>query len=143
MKKQFSTHWKASRRKSKQRKYLLNSSYTVKHKLMSANLSKELRKKYGKRSFPARKGDEVLIMRGKFKGKKGKISKINTLKMKASIEGIQVARKDGTKVNLYFYPSKLQITALSLDDKKRIKAIERNTNNKVEKKIKTIENKNK
>ena len=43
---------------------------------MSVNLSKELRKKHGKRNAPVRKGDVVKIMRGKFKGKKGKIIEV-------------------------------------------------------------------
>jgi large subunit ribosomal protein L24 len=126
MKKQFSTSWKASKRKSKQRKYRFAATHTVKHEFMSANLSKELRKKYGRRNFPVRKGDEVLVMRGKFKGKKGKVAKVNMKKLKASIEGIQIARKDGTKVNVYFQPSKMQIQALNTEDKERLKALERN-----------------
>ena len=57
MKKQFSTQWNASKQPRKQRKYLANAPLHKRHKFMSANLIKELRKKYGKRNFPVRKGD--------------------------------------------------------------------------------------
>ena len=63
---------------------------------MCSNLSKELRKKYGKRSFPVRKGDEVKIMRGKSKGKTGKISVVESAKYRVAIENVQRKKKDGT-----------------------------------------------
>ena len=89
MKRAFSKSWKASRQTRKQRKYLANAPLHLKRKMISSHLNKELRKKYGKRSIPIRKGDEVKVMRGKFKGKTGKISIVNIKKQKVAIEGIQ------------------------------------------------------
>ena len=86
---------------------------------MSANLSKELRKKYGKRNIPLRKGDTVKVMRGKFKKKTGKIITIYTKKMKVEIENMQLKKQDGSKANVKFNPSFLQVTELNLEDKKR------------------------
>jgi large subunit ribosomal protein L24 len=57
-----------SKKPSKQRKAMYQAPLHRKHKLFSAHLSKELRKQWNKRSLPVRKGDEVKIMRGKFKG---------------------------------------------------------------------------
>ena len=93
---------------------------------MSANLSKDLRKKYSRRSFPLRKDDNVKIMIGEFKKKTGKISSVDLKKLRVSIEGIQRTKKDGSKVNVWFSPSNLQIKELNLEDKERIRAIERN-----------------
>ena len=59
------------------------------------------------------------------KGKKGKIAGIDLKRARVWIEGIQKQKKDGTKVNVYFKPSKLQILELNLDDKKRILSLER------------------
>ena len=101
---------------------------------MSANLSKELRTKYGKRSFPIRKGDEVKVMTGASKKKTGKINTINRMKKKVAIEGLQKQKKDGTKINIWFDASNLQIQKLDLGDKKRIKALERKEIKKAEKK---------
>lgn len=138
MKKKFSTAWNSSKQVRKQRKYLANAPLHLKRKMMSANLNAELKKKYGKRSFPVRKGDEIKIMRGKFKGKKGKISEIQVMKMRVVIEGIQRKKNDGTKVNVFFNSSNLQIQKLNLDDKKRIKSLERKTPEKKIMKVETI-----
>lgn len=121
MKNKFSTHWLSSVQPRKQRKYLAEAPLHIKRKILSANLSKELRKIHGKRSIEVRKGDEVKIMRGKFSKKQGKISSINRKKMKLAIEGIQIQKKDGTKVNVWLHASKLQVISLLLDDKRRIK----------------------
>ena len=47
--------WIASKQPRKQRKYLANAPIHIKKKMAGANLSKELRKKYGKRSMTLRK----------------------------------------------------------------------------------------
>jgi large subunit ribosomal protein L24 len=120
MKQQFSASWVSSKLPRKQRKYVANSPLHTKHRFLSANLSKELRKKYGKRNLPLRKGDEVLVMRGNLKKKKAKVSKINLRKCFVYLEGLQRTKKDGAKVNVSFHPSILQIQTLNTEDKKRI-----------------------
>ncbi len=123
MKSEFSTSWTGSRQVRKQRKYRYNSPLHIKHRFLSANLSKELRKKHGKRSVPLRKGDEVLVMRGSFKKKKGKIDSIDLKRSRIIVDGINKKKKDGSKVRIYLQPSNLQITSLSLEDKERIKKL--------------------
>ena len=93
--------------------------------MMACGLSKELKKKYDKQTIGLRKGDEVRIMRGEFKGKKGKISDVILKKLKVNIEGMQRSKKDGTKVNVIFDPSNLQIIELNLEDKRRIAIVNR------------------
>lgn len=126
MKKKFSVEWNSSKQPRKQRKYRANAPLHIKHTFMSANLAKLLRKKYNKRSFELKEGDMVKVMRGKFKTKTGKISIVNLKKLKVTIEGIQTQKKDGTKINVFFHPSNLQITELNLGDKEREKALNRN-----------------
>jgi len=121
MKQEFSTAWEGSKQVRKQRKYRHNAPLHRKDNFLSANLSKELRMKYGKRNVPIRKGDEVLIMRGKFRKKKGKILIVDKKRTRVTVEGIDRSKVDGTKVSVYFDPSALQIEALNLDDKKRLK----------------------
>lgn len=120
MKKEFSTQWNASIQPRKQRKYIFNAPLHTKHKFLSANLSKSLREKYGKRNLPLRKGDEVLVMRGSFAKKKAKVTSVDLKNSRIVLEGIQRAKKDGSKVNVFFRPNILQIQTLNLDDKKRI-----------------------
>jgi len=143
MKSKFSTSWQSSTQPRKQRKYIANAPLHLRHKFLSANLSKELRKKYAKRSLPLRKGDEVLIMRGSFKKKKAKITEVNLVKSLVALENVQRTKRDGTKVNVFLHPSNLQIINLTLDDKERLNALNKNKP-KDEKKIesKPKENKN-
>ena len=120
MKQKFSAKWKGSKQRRKQKKYRANAPLHLRRKMISANLKKDLRAKYG-RNLTVRKGDTVKIMKGKFKGKTGKINNVDLKNLKISVEGIQVQKKDGTKVNVHFSPSKVQIQELNLDDKKRLK----------------------
>nr|AJS11625.1 50S ribosomal protein L24P [uncultured archaeon] len=128
MKKKFNTSWKSSKQPRKQRKYLANAPLHIKKKFVSVNLSKELRKKYGKRNIPVKKGDSVKIMNGKFKDKQGKVTKVNLNKSKIIIEGLQIKKQDGSKVNIYLQPSNMQIIELNLEDKKRSKSLESGIN---------------
>ena len=126
MKKKFSKHWKASSQPRKQRKYLANAPLHIRKKMLSANLSKDLRKTHGRRNITLRKGDLVKIMRGKFKGKQGKITEVKTKLSKVYVEGIQVKKQDGSKANISLKPSNLQIIELNTSDKKRLKRIIKN-----------------
>src|SRR3990172_7494735 len=119
-KNKFSTSWRTSKRPGKQRKYKARMPMHLRRKLLGANLSKELRKKYGKRSMPLKKGDVVKVMRGKFSKKTGKIIAVNGKRLKVEIEGLQIKKQDGSKANIRFTPSILQITELNTEDKKRI-----------------------
>ena len=125
MKSKFSNYWKSSKQPRKQRKYRYNILMHLVKKTISTNLSKDLRKKYGKRNIPLKKGDEVLIMRGSFKGKKEKVTKVLPKKNKVYLTNIHNIRKDGTKTFYPINPSNLQITELNVDDKMRKQLIER------------------
>ena len=121
MKRKFSTHWNSSSQPRKQRKYIANAPLHLKRKFLGVNLSKELRKKYGRRNIIVRKGDEVKVMGGKFKGKHGKITMVYTKKGKVTVENMQIKKQDGSKANVKIHPSNLQIIELNLTDKKRMK----------------------
>lgn len=113
-----------SKNPSKQRARLHNNKPHQKNKLLSVNLSKELRKGYKKRSLRVREGDKVKVLRGNFKGKNGKVSKVDTNKTRVYVDGVEHIKKDGTKIPQHFHPSTLSITSLNLEDKKRKKKLE-------------------
>ncbi len=119
MKRSFSVSWKASKQPRKQRKYIANAPLHLKKKFISVNLSRELRKKYGKRNVPVKKGDKVKVMKGKFRGRTGKVTVVELKNSKVRIEGIQVKKQDGSKVDVKLQPSNLQIIELNLEDRKR------------------------
>lgn len=108
----------------------------LKRKFVSVNLSKELRKKEGKRNIPIRKNDKVKICRGKFKGKEGKILEVNLKKSKVIIEGIQVKKMDGSKANVKMQPSNLQIIELTERRSKQIKENKKNEKETIKKDVK-------
>lgn len=125
MKKNFSLSWKSSKQPRKQRKYAHNAPLHIKKRFISSHLAKELRTKYNKRSIGLKKGDKVKIMRGNYKGKTGKIEKIDIKKSCVFITGIEIIKKDGSKMLCSFNPSNLLISELNLDDKKRQQILDR------------------
>ena len=125
MKKKFSGSWKSSKQPRKQRKYRANAPLHVKHKLMGAHLSAELRKKHGKRAMGVRKEDKVKVMRGQFKGHVGKVDRVDVKREKVYVRGVEITKKDGTKAFMPIHASNLMIIELSLGDKKRAEALKR------------------
>lgn len=121
MKKKFSTKWKGSIQPRKQRKYRHNAPLHIKGKFINVHLDKELAKKHSIRRIRLRVGDKVKIMRGKFKGKEGKIDMIALKNSKAIITGIEISKKEGSKTKPLIHASNLLIIELNLDDKKRLK----------------------
>ncbi len=142
MKQTFSPQWKASIQPRKQRKYRARAPWFIKRKLLSASLSKDLRKQYDRRSFPLRTGDSITILRGEFRGKGGKIARLDYKHLRAYIEGLFRTKKDGSKVGVSVHPSQVRITNLVLDDTKRKRALERKKNRPT-KKVKEEKNKDK
>ena len=125
MKTKFSSSWIKSKQPRKQRKYRHNAPLHIKQKFVSVHLSKELRKKYSKRSMNLRKGDSIKVARGKFKNKTGKVDEVSVKKTSVYINGIEIVKKDGTKARHPIHPSNLIITDIGMDDKMRGKIIER------------------
>jgi large subunit ribosomal protein L24 len=99
---------------------------------MTANLSKELRKKYGRRNLGIRKNDKVKIMAGEFRNKEGKVTAVLLKKGKITIEGIQRKKRDGSKVDVKINPSNVQIIEADISDKKRGIIIKKEINIKQE-----------
>ncbi len=123
--KHFSRVWKSSAKPRKQRKYRSSAPLHIKQKLSHSHLSKDLRKKYGKRSTGLRKGDKVKVMRGQFRKHEGKVEGIDIKGTRVLVSGVESAKKDGTKKLLRLHPSNLMITEMNLDDKLRQKILER------------------
>ncbi|MFO8016410.1 MAG: 50S ribosomal protein L24 [Candidatus Woesearchaeota archaeon] len=117
--KEWSNSWKSSRNPRKQRKYLYNAPFHARNSMAGCHLSPELRNKHGRRSLPLRSGDKVKVMRGSSRNKTGKIDMVDTKKLRATIEGIEITKKDGSKVKPSFRISNLMITEPELSDKRR------------------------
>lgn len=117
--KDFSKTWKSSKKPRKQRKYRLGAPLHIKQRFAHTHLSKDLRKKYGKRSIGLRKGDKVKVMCGQFRKHEGKVERIDLKNTSVFVNGIDITKKDGTKKLVALHPSNLIITELNLDDRLR------------------------
>ena len=103
---------------------IYRATFHTKSKQLGSALSKDLHKKYGKRSVRVIEGDSVTILRGEFKGVDGKVSKISTQKSGVAIEGIKKEKTKGDKFDVYIHTSNLVVTSLNTDDKWRMKSLE-------------------
>lgn len=109
----------SSRRKNRKAHFSAHSE--ARRKLMSANLSKELQARHGVRSMPIRKDDEVMITRGFYKAREGKVVACFRKKFVVHIERITREKVNGAQVPVGIQPSNLVITKLKLDKDRKAK----------------------
>ena len=103
---------------------IYQATFQTRSKQLGSNLSKDLQKKYGKKSVRALEGDSITISRGEFKGVDGKIAKVSTEKSSVTIDGIKKEKTKGDKFDVYIHTSNLVITSLNTSDKWRIAKLE-------------------
>ena len=116
-------HQIASKRRA-QRKLQLGAPSSVKRKLMSSHLNKSLRDQYKIRSLPIKRGDEVKILKGKAKGKTGKVVQVYRKRNVIYVDKVQRDKQNGQTVFLPIKPSYCLIEKL-LINKDRTKTIEK------------------
>ncbi|MBY6294258.1 50S ribosomal protein L24 [Nanohaloarchaea archaeon H01] len=120
----WSKEWNSSTNPSKQRKYRENAPLHVKDKLVSANVSHELRDELGTRNIKIRTGDRAKVMRGDKSGAEGIINNIDRENSIIYIDGIENERNDGSKQQKALRPSNVQIVALNVEDPDRLEKYE-------------------
>ncbi len=125
MKTTYAASWKASVQPRKQRKFRLNAPLHIRASFMGAHLSKELRQTLGARSAVVREGDTVKVVRGQHKGKTGKVRTVLRVRQKLVIEGVEVSKRDGSKMPVPVNPSNVIIIDVVQSDKKRTKRSKR------------------
>ena len=99
--------------------------------------------------MPLKKDDEIVVKRGKYKSKIGKIVAVQIDKSTVHIEGIKEKKGNGQEYMVPIHASNLQIIKLNLENprrvdktirkKKTIKKPEKKTERKVTSKIKKEE----
>ena len=114
---------------------IYQATYQTKSKQLGSALSKDLQKKYGKRSVRVVEGDNVTIVRGEFKGVDGKVSKISPQKSSVAIEGIKKEKTKGDKFDVYIHTSNLVVTSLNSEDGWRMAKLEGKDPKKQPKKV--------
>ena len=120
---------------------LFQATLQTRSKQMGSALSKDLQKKYGKKSARIVEGDSIKIVRGEFKGVDGKVAKISTQKSSVAIDGVKKEKTKGDKFDVYIHTSNLVITSLNTSDKWRMAKLQGKDPRKQPKETTTKENK--
>src|SRR5512137_1774093 len=115
-----------SKQARKQRKRQHNAPEHLRRKMVASHLSDGLMKQYNRRSALVIVGDTVMVMRGdeKVRNIEGKVTDVNTRTGKVVIEGITIAKADGTLKERPVHASNLVITKLNLTDPWRKEKLE-------------------
>ena len=72
------------------------------------------------RSIPIRKDDEVKIIRGKFKGREGKVSSVYRRKFVIYVERVTKDKASGATAHIGIDPSNVVITKLKMDKDRKL-----------------------
>ena len=110
----------SSKKPSTTRKLLGTLAAHSRSKKVAAHLNEKLAKEFERRSIPLRKDDTVKIVRGDFKGKTGKILRIDRKIAKIFVEKVIRKKSDVTEFEVAIDPSKVIVLEIQRDDKKRI-----------------------
>ena len=103
---------------------IYQATAVVKSKQLGCHISKELQKKYGRRSIRLVEGDTIRVLRGEFRGVTGKITKVSISKNGVSIEGVKKEKLKGGNLDVFIHPSNLIVTDLNTEDKWRQNKLE-------------------
>lgn len=98
---------------------LIHISKHQRDRMLGASLSDELRDQYKKRTLRIIKGDSVMVVRGEYKGRGGKVDDVDTERGTLHIEGMQREKIRGGQVKVPIHASNVKITGLNLGDKYR------------------------
>ncbi|MBS1268864.1 MAG: 50S ribosomal protein L24 [Nitrosopumilus sp.] len=115
---------------------IYRATYQLRSKQLGSALSKDLQKKYGKRSTRVVEGDSITILRGEFKGVDGKVAKVSTEKSSVAVEGVKKEKTKGDKFDVYIHTSNLVVTSLNTSDKWRMSKLEGKNPSKQTKEVK-------
>lgn len=103
---------------------IYQATAVVKSRQLSSHLSKELQKKYNRRSVRIIEGDTIRVLRGEFRGVTGKITSVSTPRNGVSVEGVKKEKLKGGNLDVFIHPSNLIVTDLNTEDKWRQNKLE-------------------
>jgi large subunit ribosomal protein L26e len=101
-----------TRSRKKNRKRVFTSSSCQKRKTMISPVSKEIRLKYHRKSVPLRKDFEVIVRKGLFKGKSGKIVQCQRKTNKVFVDNLVRNKTNKTSSFIPVSPSNLMVISV-------------------------------
>ena len=103
---------------------IYRASLRTRSNQLGSALSKDLQKKYGKRSVRVVEGDTVKVVRGEYKDVDGKVASVSTQANSVAIEGIKKEKGQGDKFDVLIHTSNVVVTSLNSDDSWRMAKLE-------------------
>lgn len=105
-----------SRLPRRQRKAVFTADTFERRKRMAVPLSRELRRRYGRRQVPVRKGDTVRILSGSYVGREERVAKIDRRSYSVTLDNVTGKTADAKLKPLPIRTSHLLLTKLNLAD---------------------------
>ena len=103
---------------------IYRASLRTRSNQLGSPLSKDLRKKYGKRSVRVVEGDTIRVVRGEYKDVDGKVARVSTSANSVAIDGIKKEKGQGDKFDVLIHTSNVVVTGLNTGDSWRMAKIE-------------------
>ena len=100
----------------RQRKAVYEASTFERRILMTVPLSRELRRRFQRRSVPLRKGDTVRVMSGSFVGREERVAKIDRRGYSVTLDNVTLKTGEAKLKPLAIKTSHLVLTKLNLAD---------------------------
>ena len=100
----------------RQRKALYTASTSERRRRMAVPLSRELRRRYGRRQIPVRKGDTVRILSGSYVGREERVAKVNLRSYSVTLDNVTGKTADAKLKPLPVRTAHLVLTKLNLAD---------------------------
>jgi large subunit ribosomal protein L24 len=108
----------------RQRKSVYDATTFERRILMTVPLSRELRRRFHKRSIPIRKGDTVRVMSGSFVGREERVAKIDRRGYSVTLDNVTLKSGEAKLKPLPIRTSHLVLTKLNLADAWRREALQ-------------------
>jgi large subunit ribosomal protein L24 len=100
----------------RQRLARFNADLFERRRRMAVPLSRELRRRYGRRSLPVRKGDTVRILSGSYKGREERVAKVDRQWYSVTLDNVTTKTGDQKLKPLPIQLTHLVLTRLNLSD---------------------------
>jgi ribosomal protein uL24 len=100
----------------RQRRAMYTASTAERRRRMTVPLSRELRRRFRRRSVPVRKGDTVRVLAGSYVGREDRVAKVSRRDYSVTMENVTLKTAEEKLTPLALRLSHLVITRLNLAD---------------------------
>jgi ribosomal protein uL24 len=100
----------------RQRKALYTATTAERRRRMTVPLSRDLKKRFGRRAIPVRKGDTVRVLSGSFVGREERVAKVNRRDYSVTLDNVTLKTAEEKLKPLALRTSHLVLTRLNLAD---------------------------